>query len=232
MPGGVFSVRPLLGLPWPPLAFLGLLLASFWPHFGLLLGSIGLPLASPWPPLASLWPPFCLSFAFPWPFYGLRWAPLACPCFSLAFYGFSDDVPMLLVMFFLRLSYGFPVFFFNGFLMCFQWFPNGFTMLSQWFPDGFPIAFRCFPSEIPMVSQCFLNGFCCLLLLSCLVLSLLVLSSLVSSYLVLTCLALPCLLLSCLVLFWSWPTGSSQKEPVANDVFSCIVLSCLCFVLF
>ena len=59
---------------------LGPLLASPWPLFGLLLGSLGRPLASLWPLLASPWPPFGL----PWPPLVALWPPLACPLAHLS----------------------------------------------------------------------------------------------------------------------------------------------------
>ena len=72
------------GLAWPPLASLGLSLASPWPPLGLPLASLWPPLASPWPPfgasVASLWPPwppFGLPLASLWPLWDPSWPPLA-----------------------------------------------------------------------------------------------------------------------------------------------------------
>ena len=123
----------LLAHCWLPLASLGPPLGPPWPLFGL-------PLASSWCPLASLWLPFCLSFALPPPFYGLRWSPLACPCFSLAFFGFQMVFQCFSNVFLLLFLWFFNVFS-SGFLMCFQRFYNGFLMVSQW---CFPIVSSCF----------------------------------------------------------------------------------------
>ena len=76
----LFRLGWRLGLLWPPLASLGLPLASLWPPFGLPLASLGLPLAASWPPCGLPWSPLGLSLAFLgsplaslWPPLGLSW---------------------------------------------------------------------------------------------------------------------------------------------------------------